>query len=195
VATDRKNSSVEIVDRRLAKALAHPMRIQILAILSHRSISPVEFSRETGESLSDASYHFRKLEELECAEIVRTVPVRGSTQHFYRGTKRPLLVEGDWKQLPPAIRGGVTGTVLRTFVDRASHAIEAGTFDARDDSHFSWTPVTLDEEGWLELGELLEATLEKATEVEVRAAQRLAKDGAEPINATFALASFESPTP
>jgi hypothetical protein len=193
VATRGKKGSAEIVDQRLAKALAHPMRVEILAMLSHRSISPVEFSRETGESLSDASYHFRKLEELECAEIVRTVPVRGSTQHFYRGTKRPLLVEGDWKQLPPAIRGGVTGTVLQTFVDRASEAITTGTFDSRDDSHLSWTPVALDEEGWSELAQLLESTLASATEVEVKAAQRLAKGGGEPINATFALASFESP--
>lgn len=193
MATRGKKGSAEIVDQRLAKALAHPMRVEILAMLSHRSISPVEFSRETGESLSDASYHFRKLEELECAEIVRTVPVRGSTQHFYRGTKRPLLVEGDWKQLPPAIRGGVTGTVLQTFVDRASEAITTGTFDSRDDSHLSWTPVALDEEGWSELAQLLESTLASATEVEVKAAQRLAKGGGEPINATFALASFESP--
>jgi DNA-binding transcriptional ArsR family regulator len=195
VATSGKKGSAEIVDRRLAKALAHPMRVQILAVLSHRSISPVEFSRETGESLSDASYHFRKLEELECAEIVRTVPVRGSTQHFYRGTKRPLLVEGDWKRLPPAIRGGVTGAVLQTFVDRASEAITSGTFDSRDDSHFSWTPATLDEEGWSELAKLMESTLEAATEIEVRAAQRLAEGGTEPVNVTFALASFESPVP
>lgn len=193
MATRGKKGSAEIVDQRLAKALAHPMRVEILAMLSHRSISPVEFSRETGESLSDASYHFRKLEELECAEIVRTVPVRGSTQHFYRGTKRPLLVEGDWKQLPPAIRSGVTGTVLQTFVDRAAEAITTGTFDSRDDSHLSWTPVALDEEGWSELAQLLESTLASATEVEVKAAQRLAKGGGEPINATFALASFESP--
>jgi DNA-binding transcriptional ArsR family regulator len=190
---EKKAGATEIVDRRLAKALAHPMRVQILAVLSYRSISPVEFSRESGESLSDVSYHFRKLEELECAEVVRTVPVRGSTQHFYRGTKRPLLGEGDWKQLPPAIRGGVTGAVLQSFVDRASEAIAAGTYDARDDSHLSWTPVMVDEEGWVELAEILATALDRATEVEVKSAQRLAKSGEEGFNATFALASFESP--
>lgn len=190
---ERKDSASEIVDRRLAKALAHPMRVQILAVLSRRSISPVEFSRESGESLSDVSYHFRRLEELECAEVIRTVPVRGSTQHFYRGTKRPLLSEGDWKQLPLAIRGGVTGAVLQTFVDRASEAIAAGTYDARDDSHLSWTPMVVDEEGWTELAEILKSALEAAGEIEVKAAQRLAQGDSPGINATFALASFESP--
>ncbi|MEX2106606.1 MAG: winged helix-turn-helix domain-containing protein [Solirubrobacterales bacterium] len=177
------------------KALAHPLRVQILAVLSRRSISPAEFSRESGEPLSDVSYHFRKLEDLECAEVVKTIPVRGSTQHFYRATKRPLLTEGDWKKLPLAIRGGITATILQTFVEHAAEAIVAGTYDARDDSHLSWTPMVVDEEGWRELAELLKTSLESAAEIEVRAARRMAKSESKGFSATFALASFESPKP
>lgn len=192
---DEKNGAVApgIVDTRIAKALAHPLRVRILATLSHRSISPVEFSREAGVPLSDAAYHFRKLEELECAEVTREVPVRGSTQHFYRGTTRPLLGDDVWKYLPVSIRGGISGMIWQTLLERVAEATEAGTFDVRDDRHFTWTPFTVDEEGWSELTGLLAKTLEEATEIGVRAAERMAASGEDGINTTFALAGFESP--
>jgi DNA-binding transcriptional ArsR family regulator len=183
----------EIVDRRLAKALAHPVRVQILSVLSHRQISPVEFSREVGQPLSKVSYHFRVLEKFDCAEIVKTAQRRGSVEHFYRGTRRALFGDSDWKQLPKSVQGGVTSTILRTFLDRATEAIKAGTFDAREDRHFTWTPFVVDEEGWSELMSILESALVQATEVEVKASKRMAKSGADGIAMTVALAGFESP--
>jgi DNA-binding transcriptional ArsR family regulator len=183
----------KLVDPRIAKALAHPLRVRILATLSHRSISPVEFSRETRVPLSDAAYHFRKLEEFECAEITREVPVRGSTQHFYRGTTRPLLGDDAWKYLPASIRGGISGMIWQTLIERAAEAMEAGTFDSRDDRHFTWTPYTVDEEGWSELTALQAETLDAATTIEVRSAERMAASRENGINTTFALACFESP--
>jgi len=185
--------SSKLVDPRIAKALAHPLRVRILATLSHRSISPVEFSRETRVPLSDVAYHFRKLEEFECAEITREVPVRGSTQHFYRGTTRPLLGDDAWKYLPASIRGGISGMLWQTLIERAAEAMEAGTFDSRDDRHFTWTPYTVDEEGWSELTKLQAETLDEATAIEVRSAERMARSREAGVNTTFALACFESP--
>jgi DNA-binding transcriptional ArsR family regulator len=188
-----KPATPQLVDPRIAKALSHPIRVQILAMLSHRSVSPVEFSRETGHSLSDVAYHFRKLEKLECAEIVRTAPVRGSTQHFYRSTTRPLLDDDASRQLPEAIRGGISGMIFQTLLERFAKAVEAGTFDARADRHFTWTPTRLDEQGWSEMVALFESTLEAGNEIGVRSAQRLGESGGRGFNATFSLACFESP--
>lgn len=181
------------MDPRIGLALSHPIRVQILAILSHRSISPVEFSRESGHSLSDVAYHFRKLEKLECAEVMRTTPVRGSTQHFYRATTQPLLGDEAARQLPESIRAGMSGMVFQTLFERFSEAVQAATFDNRPDRHFTWTPATLDEQGWTELTELLMATLEAGNEIGERAGQRIAEDGERGFNVTFSLACFESP--
>ena len=189
----RGQKAPEIVDRRLAKALAHPVRVRILSILSHRCISPVEFSRETGEPLSKVAYHFRCLEKLDCAELVDTAQRRGSTEHFYRGTRRALFGDSDWKQLPKSVQGGVTSTILQTFFERASQAIEAGTFDAREDRHFTWTPYVVDEEGWEEMMAVLESALVQAAEVEVRSSERMAERKESGIATTVALAGFESP--
>ena len=183
----------EIIDQRLGKALAHPLRVRILSVVNHRVISPVEFARESGEPLTSASYHFKVLEKLDCIELAKTGQRRGAVEHFYRGTKRAFLRDADWQQLPQSLRGGVTGAVLQTFVERAVEAMDAGTFDAREDSHLSWTPVVLDEKAWRDMAAILEQTLEQILDLQAEAVGRLAESDEAGVNAIVAVAGFETP--
>jgi len=91
-------------------------------------------------------------------------------------------------------QGRISGAILRTLVERARLAIEEGTFDRREDRHFTWTPLGLDEKGWKEAMGLLEETLEKLGKIEAKAGDRMAKSGEESIQVTVALAGFESPS-
>lgn len=183
----------EILDPRLAKALANTQRVEILAVLSHRRISPVGYVREYGGKLPSVAYHFKVLEAYECVELAETVKRRGALEHIYRCTKKPLLGDGEWKLLPMSVRGGISGAILQTLVDRSRRAIEEGTFDAREDRHFTWTPLQVDERGWREMTRLLASTLAKLEKIETKSNDRLAKSGAEAILTTVALAGFESP--
>jgi DNA-binding transcriptional ArsR family regulator len=192
--SERKvKKGVEILDPRLAKALANSQRVEILAVLSHRQISPVAYVREYGGKLPSVAYHFKVLEHYECIELAETVKRRGALEHVYRCAKRPLLGDGDWKLLPLAVRGGISGAILRTLVERARLAIEEGTFDRREDRHFTWSPLSLDQKGWKEVTSLLASTLAKVEKVQVKANGRMAKSGEEAAPITVALASFESP--
>lgn len=184
----------QILDPRLAKALANSQRVEILAVLSHRQISPARYAREYDCKLPSVAYHFKVLEEYECIELVETVQRRGALEHIYRCSKRPLLGDGDWKLLPLSVRGGISGAILRTLVDRASRAIEKGTFDRREDRHFTWTPLALDAKGWREVTSLFASTLAKVEKIETKASNRMANNDEEPIPVTVALASFESPS-
>lgn len=184
----------EILDPRLSKALANTVRVEILAVLSHRRISPVAYVREYGGKLPSIAYHFKVLEAYECIELAETLKRRGALEHVYRCTKRPLLGDGDWKLLPLSVRGGISGAILQTLIERSRRAIEEGTFDAREDRHFTWTPLQVDERGWREMTRLLASTLAKLEKIESRSHARLAKSGAEAISTTVALAGFESPT-
>lgn len=189
----KPKKGVEIIDPRLAKALANSLRVEILAVLSTRRISPVEFSREYGGHLSRISYHFKVLEKCGCIELAERVPRRGAVEHIYRSVDRPLLSESDWKQLPKSVQGGVSGAMLSDFLARATHAIEEGSFDAREDRHFSCTPLSVDERGWSELIDILGSTVEKVNAVEVRSNKRLSKGKSDEVPVTVALAGFESP--
>ena len=58
------------IELRLAKAMAHPVRVKVLEMMNERPVAPVEASEAIGTALSNVSYHFRTLLELECIEAV-----------------------------------------------------------------------------------------------------------------------------
>jgi DNA-binding transcriptional ArsR family regulator len=100
----REPGEVEYVDGQVAKAMAHPLRVQILATLNKRVMSPSEFSRCFDEKLQNTSYHFRVLQKSDLIEEVGNRQVRGSTEHFYRATKRVLFDGQAWDDLPPSLK-------------------------------------------------------------------------------------------
>ena len=51
-------------DPRYIKALSHPLRVRILAILEERSASPVKLAELLDASLGVVAYHVRTLEQL-----------------------------------------------------------------------------------------------------------------------------------
>jgi DNA-binding transcriptional ArsR family regulator len=178
----------------LLKALAHETRLQILGILSYRDLSPAELARQRAEPVSKVAYHFRLLEELGCARVVRTRRVRGSVEHFYRRTGIVVFDEDAWAELPPEVREVVTGTAAKELIGRMARAITAGTFDSHLDRHFTWRALALDDRGWEEMTAALNAAFEEISAIEARAEERLQAGDEKPVLATVAMAGFESPT-
>ena len=185
----------ELVDQQLVKALAHPLRAQILAILNERVASPNELSQELGEGLSQVSYHVKVLRDYECIELVKTEPRRGAVEHYYRGMKRSFLNDVNWEGLSPSAKEGISVAGVRMIMSEAIGALGAGTFDARDDSHLSCTPVIVDEKGWGEVSSVLASALEQILEIQSKSAARLAKSKKDGIPATIAILGFEAPAP
>ena len=190
--------TMDLVDPRLAKALSHPMRTRILAILNERVASPNEISEMIDERLPNVSYHVRALLELGCVELVSTAQRRGAIEHYYRAIVRPFFTDRDWKKLPQSGRQAVSDVALQMIWEDVSSAIRGGTFEARADRHLSRSVLELDEEGWKELSELLGSTLEETEKIERRSAERLkANEGndGKPVPVRVVLMHFESPPP
>jgi hypothetical protein len=80
------------------------------------------------------------------------------------------------------------------IMSEAIGALGAGTFDARDDSHLSCTPVIVDEKGWGELSAVLAAALEQILAIQGESAGRLAEAQTNGIPATVAILGFETPS-
>jgi DNA-binding transcriptional ArsR family regulator len=76
----------------IARALTHPLRARVLAILAERPASPKELASELGASLTLTSYHVRTLAELGVIRLERTTPRRGAVEHHYRATVRARVV-------------------------------------------------------------------------------------------------------
>ena len=188
-----KAKAKQRLDPRMVKAVGHPIRVQALTILNERVASPNELAKELDEKLSNVSYHVRVLEECECLELVKTEPRRGAVEHFYRATSRALLDADDWRRYPESVQRGVSATVLQNIMDDALAALQAGTLDAREDSHLSWTPMILDEEGWGELTKVGEAALKATLQVQAAAAARLSAADEAGFSASLTIMGYEAP--
>ena len=182
-----------LVDPRVAKALAHPLRAHVLAILNERVSSPNQMAEALGEPLGNVSYHVKALLELQCIELVSTTPRRGAVEHFYRAIERPYFSDRDWSRLPRSLRRAISDVGLQLIWDDVADAIEGDTFEARTDRHLSRYPLVLDERGWEELGELLAGLFEQTVRIESESVARLAESGEEGVSSKLAVLLFESP--
>jgi DNA-binding transcriptional ArsR family regulator len=189
-----KRQTASAVDSRLAKALAHPLRVQLLAALNEGVASPNELAKKLDEPLTNVSYHVRMLHDLGCIELVETEPRRGALEHYYRAVVRPFFGERDWKRLPKNARGSISDAVLQLVWEDASEAIKGGLFDEREDRHLSRSVLSVDEQGWGDLNELLVQTLDSAMQIQADSASRASKNGDETFNANLVMMTHPTPS-
>jgi hypothetical protein len=194
--TDKKASKpkplgTDFLDVRLSKALAHWMRVNIMAIASWRKISPSEYANETGEKLSRVSYHFQRLVEYGVIELVGTEQVRGSVKHFYRGTRQAIFGGASWAELPKSVQDGVAGAALQDFTKVAVHSIESGAFSAHDHSYLVWEPHIYDDLAFKAAVRILERVRKELAGLAVEARPRLTDTGKEGLPIAIALSGFE----
>ncbi|MBS1679529.1 MAG: helix-turn-helix domain-containing protein [Actinobacteria bacterium] len=181
----------DMIDQNLVRALAHPMRVQILEALQGRTASPTELAREFRESLGVVAYHANALIEVDCIELTDTRPKRGTIEHFYTARPRSFIGHQDWRRAPLSVRGGVTNESLRTFVAKVAAALDADTIDSREDTTLNWMPMAVDERGWREAAEVLDRALRELMEVAAASRERLAGEDGIPV--VTGLAAFEAP--
>ena len=162
-------------DPRYVKALSHPLRVRILAILDERTASPVQLAEILDASLGVVSYHVRTLERLGLIRLVRTNPVRGAVEHHYRANPRPTISDEGWGAAPPVAKQAYLSSLLQQAFAYANAAAAAGGFD-RSDAHFTRTVAKLDAKGWVQLAKACEQLLTKIDSIEAESAKRIAKD-------------------
>jgi DNA-binding transcriptional ArsR family regulator len=187
-----KASGTTTVDERVVKSLGHPLRQRILHVLSEGVSSPNQIAQRLGEPLGNVSYHVKILLANDAIELVDTRPVRGAIEHFYRATMRPLLDDTHWAQLPLVMRRRLVAQKLEQIGEHLFNAASANGLD-RVDTHISWTPLQLDEQGWQELSDILADVVHQAARIEAETLKRLADagEGTEPIRSEVAIQHFE----
>lgn len=178
----------------LTKALTHPTRNRVLAILTDRVASPKEIAKELDRTIRHVTYHLGVLEGLDCVELVRSEPAMGGrvVEHFYRATKRPWLDRQTWERLDEKGQRGVTATLMELVTEDIAEAMSSGTFDDPPDNHISRTPLTVDRDGWDEVVGELNSTLERLLDIQSRVNERAAS---ETMLTKIEIIQFRSPPP
>ena len=162
-------------DPRYAKALGHPLRVRILALLQERTASPRELAEWLDATLGTVSYHVRTLHDLGLIELVSTSQVRGAIAHHYRSRVRPRVTDEAWASASPVVKQAAVGAALQTIDDYARAAAAAGGFD-RGEAHLTRTNLRLDQKGGQAAEWACEKLLADLARVEEATSKRLAKD-------------------
>lgn len=192
--TQQRETGSRNVDQRVIKALAHPLRVEILAILNDRMASPNELSKELEEGLSQVSYHVKCLKDFEMIEMVKTEPRRGAVEHYYRASEKVFIPSWVLKLAPPSAQRSIWGDVLADIEQDIGTSLETGTFDKRLDLVVGRDVRILDGKAREDTEELAAEFYERYESIEGEAVNRRAKgegDG-EAIPTTAAVLVFGS---
>jgi DNA-binding XRE family transcriptional regulator len=110
------------VDLAWSRALAHPVRVEILrSLLEQEPGTPSGFAATLEVPLGVASHHVRRLRDLRLIRIVRRTHHRGAVQHHYRLADRSETAQALWRWgLAPGDDAVLAGAPA------ASRASEAG---------------------------------------------------------------------
>jgi DNA-binding transcriptional ArsR family regulator len=183
----------DITDPRLAKALAHPLRLEILRHLGDRTASPSEIAAEIGAPLTNVSYHVRKLRALGLIKLVRKTPKRGVIEHYYSAKPRTTVTDEAWGGTPDIVKEALAVPFARRGAEALVRAAGGGGFN-RHNSHFMDQTRTLDERGWDDISMLLHKTHDEIGKIEAESLARIESKGEpSPISAGFVIGFFEAP--
>jgi hypothetical protein len=195
VWTDNKSQASYL--RRLAIVFADELRLKIVTELYMREMSPSGFHAEFGGgSVARVDRHFKRLAQHGWLRFIRSESGgrrRGGKEHFYRATELAVFDDETWSMVPYSIRVAFSWRTFGQLAERVGEALQAGTFDAHDDSHLSSTPLLLDELGWDQVIAAVNELFESLFEEQADAKLRIFNSTEPPLLATAALALFESP--
>jgi DNA-binding transcriptional ArsR family regulator len=161
-------------DPRYVKALRHPLRVRILALLQQRTASPRELAEWLGATLGTVSYHVRTLHGFGLIELVNTTQVRGAIAHHYCATAPPNVSHEAWASAGAIVKQATVGAALQIVDDYARASAAAGGFD-RAEARLTRTNLRLDAKGWQRAARACETLLADLNRIHGSAGQRIAK--------------------
>jgi DNA-binding transcriptional ArsR family regulator len=161
---------INITDPTVAKAYAHPLRIEILGLLDNRVASPRQLATELDAGLSATSYHVRQLASAKLIRLVRRRQVRGAIEHLYTASVRPTITDAGWATLPQIVKRAYLGGKIAQIGKEVAAAAGQGGFD-HEDMHLTRTSVHLTPGAWTAAADILKRALEEIEALDRQAAE------------------------
>lgn len=135
----------------IGKAIAHPVRTDILTVLHDGPASKSILSKEVDMPISGLSHHIETLLDVNAIEEAFSKKVGNHDVVFYQPLATSTFLEKDLAQLTPEQRHEFFRVVLQSITAESLAALRAGHF--ADDPRVSaaWDRVLLDDEGFSDL--------------------------------------------
>jgi DNA-binding transcriptional ArsR family regulator len=110
--------SMVVAEPKQLKAMADPLRSQLIQLLRDRARSTQEISEELGMPKGTVGHHLKVLESAGLIRVVRTRKVRAMTEKFYGRTARLFLYHAE----DPADERAISANTLRQAASEVDQA-------------------------------------------------------------------------
>jgi DNA-binding transcriptional ArsR family regulator len=156
-------------------AMAHPLRVKILARMSEAPTSPSAIARELGLETPTVNYHVGVLKKHKLIKRVDRRPVRGAIENVYRSKVLPVITDEELEKFSDEESTEYVETLLTLWASEASYALEMDTL-LGNYWHITRTVNHVDQEGWEDLRDVFMQTYHRIELIKTEAIERLAKD-------------------
>jgi DNA-binding transcriptional ArsR family regulator len=178
------------LERRLEKTLRDEIRVDLMRVLAEQPASIRELAERFDERLSVIAPHVLELWKDGYVDPQEDDEGAPFADRRFRVVSF-VLSEGEWEALSDDERHEATVQIFEGLIGEVLSAMRSGHLAARPDSHQSWMPMAVDEEGWRETTALLERTFREANTIKVRSAERLREAGDEGTQMVVSMLGFE----
>ncbi len=175
VALRRLGTEDRSVEESVSFALAHRIRIELLAALHEGPASAKELANTLRQPLSTVDHHIKELLKDGSIEIVGTKKIGNLVQHFYCMVKLPYYSDEDVAAMTPDERQALAGLILQASMAEAMASLWAGKLHSDPRVMLAWNRINLDRQGRDDLADEQARSWARLHEIETEAANRLAE--------------------
>ncbi len=183
------------IDRRLVQLASNRIGLNVLELLAERTAGARGIAVALGVSVEIARRQIAQLQEMELIELAGERVENGSAEHVYRAVATLIWSNDETSELGLRERRHLAAWIMQLIGSDAGEALEAGTLNARPDTHMSRTRFVVDAQGWRELNGIQDEALDASFAVQAASAERLAESGEEGIHVMGAMLTAEMPSP
>ncbi|HSC20250.1 MAG TPA: hypothetical protein VLC07_00815 [Solirubrobacterales bacterium] len=181
-----------LLDARIHRLLAHPLRHAIFKRLGEGPASPEQLAQSIGEDKRRICDQLETLKKADppLVELLEKRPgPKGGWIRIY-GAPHLLVDTAEWEALPEDARANSTAGNVRQLQGEMARSVQAGLYHDHPHNVFIRRSMNLDEQGMQEIDAIYVEAYEKSIEVQRASAERSARTGSRLRRVITALQSF-----
>ncbi|HSS49940.1 MAG TPA: winged helix-turn-helix domain-containing protein [Thermoanaerobaculia bacterium] len=189
-ALRRMGAGVRGVEESVSYAIAHRLRIEILAALHEGPETAAGLAKIVRQRLSTVTHHIEELLADGSIEIARTEQVRANmTQNYYRVVELPEFSDEEIAAMTPEERQALAALIVQAATAEVLASLWAGKLQGDPRVFLAWNRVNLDGRGREDVADEQIRSWKRLKEIECEAANRLAESNDED-GVTYIVTSF-----
>lgn len=174
----REKKQHKRIEEAVQYALAHKIRVEILAVLNEAAYTASEVAAIIGVPLSNVANHIRRMLEDGSIEVATIEERRGTNVYWYRAVEIPYYSKEEAEALTEMERQVIAGLVIQSGTAEVMAALWKGHLaDPRTILSWDWYPV--DQQGRDDMEAESLRHLDRLQEIKCEAINRVAESGEE----------------